>query len=542
MGDLVHDRGCCCWSGVEPGRAVGIPGNTSRPWPAAVSCGGRVGSGGVFVRTSTRRNADGTRVSYLQLAHNEWDPAAKTTRTKVLYSFGRADQLDRAAIERLIGALTRLLGTEPPPAVGPGPGPSVGVPGLAFVESRPLGGAWLLDRLWHRLGIDTLLRRLAGRTRRDPVVERVLFALVANRALAPSSKLAATSWIAHDVHLPGLTGSDYRVSDDACYRAMDWLISVRGPAGARGVRRGGAPAQPGSRPDLLRHHQHLLRDRAGRRAGLARRHGRVLPTAAGTAARTAAPDGDGGARGRRGEGGVPHPRQVQGLPRRPAPGGGRDGRDPGRDPGAGVVLAGQHQRLAADPPGQGRAAGLDPGPGDLGRRPRVHLRRPTVATLPPARTATSSGRSCAPARPRPPPRCPAKAATSRSRENLRVKEVKVGRARAVRGLPQPRRRRPRRRHPRTAHRPAGGDDRRLRPAHPDEAGRAARGDLHPARPAPVPAHHPLRAAAPGRGAGRRGRETGRQVPAAHQRSAPEQPRTSPWATSNCSRSNAAGGT
>ena len=80
----------------------------------------------------------------------------------------------------------------------------VGVPGLEFVESRPLGGAWLLDGLWHRLGIDTLLRRLAAGTRRDPVVERVLFALVANRALAPSSKLAATSWVAHDVHVPGL--------------------------------------------------------------------------------------------------------------------------------------------------------------------------------------------------------------------------------------------------------------------------------------------------------------------------------------------------
>lgn len=79
-----------------------------------------------------------------------------------------------------------------------------------------------------------MLRGLAAGTRRDPVVERVLFALVANRALAPSSKLAATSWIAHDVHLPGLTGGDYRVSDDACYRAMDWLNSVQDRL-ARGV-------------------------------------------------------------------------------------------------------------------------------------------------------------------------------------------------------------------------------------------------------------------------------------------------------------------
>jgi len=168
-------------------------------------------------------------VSYLQLAHNEWDPAAKTSRTKVLYSFGRADQLDRAAIERLITALTRVVGVD---AVSGGPDRArvVGIPGLEFVESRPLGGAWLLDRLWHRLGIDTLLRRLAAGTRRDPVVERVLFALVANRALAPSSKLAATSWVAHDVHVPGLEA----VSDDACYRAMDWLIAVEDKL-ARGV-------------------------------------------------------------------------------------------------------------------------------------------------------------------------------------------------------------------------------------------------------------------------------------------------------------------
>src|SRR3954447_10737630 len=189
----------------------------------------RVVSGGVFVRTSTRRNRDGSKVSYLQLAHNEWDPAAKTARTKGLYSFGRADQLDRAAIERLIGALTRVMGVEPAP-VGPDRARAVGVPGLEFVESRPLGGAWLLDGLWHRLGINTLLRRLAAGTRRDPGVERVLFALVANRALAPSSKLAATCWVAHDVHVPGLD----QVSDDACYRAMDWLISIEEQL-ARGV-------------------------------------------------------------------------------------------------------------------------------------------------------------------------------------------------------------------------------------------------------------------------------------------------------------------
>jgi hypothetical protein len=179
----------------------------------------------VFVKTSTRRNRDGTPVRYLQLAHNEWDPAAKTSRTKVIYSFGRAEDVDRAAIERLVASLTRLLGTEPGVDGGPARVRAAGTPGLEYVESRPLGGAWVLDRLWHRLGIETVMRGLLATTGRDPLTERVLFALVANRALAPSSKLAAAGWVTHDVHIPGLG----EVSEDACYRAMDWLLAVEEP-------------------------------------------------------------------------------------------------------------------------------------------------------------------------------------------------------------------------------------------------------------------------------------------------------------------------
>jgi hypothetical protein len=85
-----------------------------------------------------------------------------------------------------------------------------------------MGGAHALDGLWRRIGIDTAMRKLLKSRRLDPAAERVLFALVANRALAPSSKLAATRWIEHDAHIPGLTAT----SDDACYRAMDWLLTI----------------------------------------------------------------------------------------------------------------------------------------------------------------------------------------------------------------------------------------------------------------------------------------------------------------------------
>jgi hypothetical protein len=169
----------------------------------------------VHVRVTTRRKSDGTPVRYLQLAHNEWDPATKTSRPKVLYSFGREDTLDRTVIERLVASLSRLL--EPGTALAATAGT-----GLSFVESRSFGGAWLLDQLWRRLGIDKVMTGMLAGTRRDPATERVLFALVANRALAASSKLHAAGWVSRRVHIDGLP----EVSDDACYRAMDWLHDV----------------------------------------------------------------------------------------------------------------------------------------------------------------------------------------------------------------------------------------------------------------------------------------------------------------------------
>ena len=155
---------------------------------------------------------------YLQLTHNEWDPVTKTSRPRVLHSFGREDQLDRGAIRRLVVSLTRLLD----PASALISTTTAGSEGLAFTSSRPVGGTLVLDALWHRLGIDTVMARLLAGRKRDPRTERVLFALVANRALAPGSKLAAAGWVTRCAHIDGLA----EASDDACYRAMDWLLEI----------------------------------------------------------------------------------------------------------------------------------------------------------------------------------------------------------------------------------------------------------------------------------------------------------------------------
>ena len=160
---------------------------------------------------------------YLALAHNEWDADTRRSKAKVLYNFGREDQLDRDALTRLVASINRYLGVDEPPAAGADtPASAAAVAALGFVAARRLGGVWALDGLWDQLGIATTLRTLAAGRRFTTDVERVVFALVANRALEPTSKLAATQWVAERAWIPGLEV----VSDDACYRAMDWLLEI----------------------------------------------------------------------------------------------------------------------------------------------------------------------------------------------------------------------------------------------------------------------------------------------------------------------------
>ena len=169
----------------------------------------------MYLRSTPRRNKDGSEVRYLQLAHNVWDPAAKRSRVQVIYNFGREEPGTRDALERLVASVARHL--------EPGKARAIAAEGLEFAESRPLGGTWALGALWERLGIGPAVRELLKGRRLDPSAERVLFALVANRALAPSSKLAASRWASQDVLITGLPAT----SDDACYRAMDWLLQIR---------------------------------------------------------------------------------------------------------------------------------------------------------------------------------------------------------------------------------------------------------------------------------------------------------------------------
>jgi transposase len=169
----------------------------------------------MYVRTIQRRNKDGSVARYLQLAHNERTERGQVV-ARVIHSFGREDQLDREALARLVRSISRFL--EPGEQLA-----AVAPEELRFLESKPFGGGYVLDLLWRRLGIDEAIGRLARGRRVTGSVERLVFALVCSRALAPCSKRAALEWASEDVCLPGVEGlgSDPQVF----YRAMDFLLA-----------------------------------------------------------------------------------------------------------------------------------------------------------------------------------------------------------------------------------------------------------------------------------------------------------------------------
>ncbi len=292
----------------------------------------------MYLRETWRTNKDGSVVRYLQLAHNERHPVSGVPAAKVIYNFGRAENVDRAALARLVASISRFL--EPEEAVAAAAGA-----GVEIVESRRLGGAWTLDRVWERLEIGQAIRQVAAGRRVDgTAAERMIFALAAQRALEPASKLAATRWVAERVFIEGCPG----FSDDQAYRAMDFLLAALDEIAS----------------EIFYAVAHLLNldvdivfvDTTSTYWEM---------DVAAELAEVAAEDADD-------EDGPPQEegaavRALQGPPRRPAPGGDRDGGHPGGDPGALLDLPRQHARPADHPARQGRPGRLEPAPAGLGR-------------------------------------------------------------------------------------------------------------------------------------------------------------------------------
>jgi len=178
---------------------------------------------GMYLRTTKRRNRDGSVVTYLQLAHNQRDPETGVVSAQVIHTFGREDQVDREQLVRLCRSIGRVCGVEVIDRQAgqqddrPGGGPSALAPGVVQHGTRAFGAVLALDALWERHGIGPVLRE-ATKTCTVPY-ERALFAMTANRLCDPESKLGVWGRWLDAVHLPSCD----TLKLPHMYEAMDHL-------------------------------------------------------------------------------------------------------------------------------------------------------------------------------------------------------------------------------------------------------------------------------------------------------------------------------
>jgi len=179
----------------------------------------------MYLRTTKRKNKDGSVVEYFQLAHNERNPDNKKPVAHIIHSFGRSDQLDRDDLVRLCRSIARVCGIEindlseadRKKAINA----AVDLPDdFKLIRTLGFGCVMVIEALWERVGIGKTIRDICNANRLDPAYERALLAMTANRLCEPESKLAVWDRWLSTVYLPSCDG----LKLDQMYEAMDVLF------------------------------------------------------------------------------------------------------------------------------------------------------------------------------------------------------------------------------------------------------------------------------------------------------------------------------
>jgi hypothetical protein len=178
----------------------------------------------MYLRSTKRKNKDGSTVEYYQLAHNERHPQTRKPVAKIIHNFGRADQLDRQELVRLCHSIARVCGlivTDPyDESVASSENASFGLgENLTIRQTLALGCPMVIEALWERLGLKKTLEEVAKDAGAKIPYERALLAMVANRLCDPESKLGVWDRWLSTVYLPSCQDLKLR----HMYEAMDLL-------------------------------------------------------------------------------------------------------------------------------------------------------------------------------------------------------------------------------------------------------------------------------------------------------------------------------
>jgi transposase len=174
---------------------------------------------GMYLRATQRHNRDGSTVTYYALAEAVWNAEAKRREAHIIHSFGRADQVDHAALQRLVRSINRILGEVENSAPSKGAS-SVGPVDIDIDAVFELGIPLVARHLWDQLGIGPAIRTCIAKAGLTAPHETALLAMASNRLDDPGSKRAcAERWLADTAWMPEAT----ELTVDHLYRALDFL-------------------------------------------------------------------------------------------------------------------------------------------------------------------------------------------------------------------------------------------------------------------------------------------------------------------------------
>jgi hypothetical protein len=175
----------------------------------------------MYLRTTQRRNKDGSVVRYYALAENTRHPEKGHVEARVVHSFGRADRLDRAVLERLVASIRRVLAEESGEPVVE----RAGVGDIEIEAVFELGVAHVVKTLWDRLGIGAAIASTIAEKKLKAPHLAALLAMTMQRLERPGSKLACHERWLERVWLPEAR----HLALGQLYRALD-LLAEHGDA------------------------------------------------------------------------------------------------------------------------------------------------------------------------------------------------------------------------------------------------------------------------------------------------------------------------
>ena len=164
----------------------------------------------MFVKTTRRRRGDKV-YEYLSLVESVRD--GPKVRHRTLLRLGEVTALRHSGqLERIVAALERHLERE-----------RVDVGALAAEGAPAVGAVAAIWAVWQRLGLGEWFAAVGG-TRGAKALEDAVFAMVANRLVAPCSKRQLIEWTEVDVVMPDGWSAP---SLDQYYRALDAVAASK---------------------------------------------------------------------------------------------------------------------------------------------------------------------------------------------------------------------------------------------------------------------------------------------------------------------------